>query len=212
MFRFICVCAVGATVAALAQPASSESEVQQALHELLLQARSAADADLGRFLVADGPKTSSERRTVLTALQEFRRQLRPTADQPMSELSVPLLFVRAVTIEAPGRVAACAYITRVGSLNAVGLGAYEVLAEKSTSGGGKDAWRLVALTPVPVALFGTYPADPGTIVVIPQSASRTSADREGDPNPDRTGCAASGTCEPKPPETPAPARPAGRCR
>jgi hypothetical protein len=141
------------TLAAItaAQPRTAEEDIQQELQRILIHVRGADDKAVERFLAKDS-EDAAERTAALELLKGIRNRLRPTSDAPMSELSAPLVIVRAVTTVAPGRASACAYLVRIGSLSMQRLAAYEIVAAKA-----KESWRLVGVKVAGRCEFTTDP-------------------------------------------------------
>jgi hypothetical protein len=115
---------------------AAANEIQDTLQELVLKIRSTPESQLDRLL------TPSARKTMMPVMKELRLHARDGSAEPMSELSPPLLLIRAVVRNEPNRANACILVTRVGSLQNVTLAVYQLSAIQVDGG-----WQIEALSP-----------------------------------------------------------------
>lgn len=124
------------TTIAAASPEPAENGIKDSLQELVLKIRSTPEAQLDRLL------TPSARKTMMPLMKELRLHSRDSSAEPMSELSPPLLLVRAVVRNEPNRANACVLVRRVGSLQDVTLAVYQLSAIQVDGG-----WQVESLGP-----------------------------------------------------------------
>lgn len=115
---------------------AAANEIQDSLQELVLRIRSVPEERLDWLL------TPAARKTMMPFMKALRLHARDSSAEPMSELSPPLLLVRAVVQNEPNRANACVLVTRVGSLQNVTLAAYQFTAIKAEGG-----WQIESLGP-----------------------------------------------------------------
>ncbi len=121
-------------------PAATESEVRDALQRMFSRVRFLGDKESSRLMLPENI-APDEAATVLGTIREIRELLRTPAEEPMSELSPPILVVRAISMDSSDRATACAYLVRAGSVTTVRLAAYNVTVAKK-----KQVWRLTSVS------------------------------------------------------------------
>src|SRR5512147_320086 len=110
-------------------PEVTESEVRDALQRMFSRVRFMGDKEFSRLMLPEN-MAPDEAATVLGTIRELRQLLRTPAEEPMSELSPPILMVRAISMDSSDRATACAYLVRIGSVTTVRLAAYNVTVAK----------------------------------------------------------------------------------
>lgn len=119
-----------------------ETEVRETLERMVVDLRRAEEKQLPGFLTPNAG-TEDERLTTVRLLGEMQTYIRPQTkpEAPMSELSIPLLLVRAAEADGPSKATACLFLVRLGSLSSVRLATYNVTLAKA-----QGKWRLTNIS------------------------------------------------------------------